>query len=350
MPHHTLLISLLSLSILLSGCNAAAPSAQILATTQLVVVTPVGQTATASPGCFVASGDPFAFTPDSQRILVRSEPGVQIFNLQNMLKEKFVPAPAKSTDPAIALSPDGETLAWALSDHSIQLIRLSDNTVIKTLKGHTGMVTKLKFSLDGKKLFSASHDTWVRIWDSSGDSIGRFQPLAADNLPSEVLGMGVLPPDGSIIATIPLDGPVKLSGNQVSQYLGGSGGYDTSDIAFSADGELVAADLATGLFLWRRSDGTQLLGGNPGINSMAVVFSPDGRYLAYGEITDKSSIVLSSPDGGLKVRRLEGFQGPVWELVFSPDSSLLASADEAEIRIWRVQDGRLLWTGKNICP
>lgn len=49
MPHHTLLISLLSLSILLSGCNAAAPSAQILATTQQMVVTPVVQVATDSP-------------------------------------------------------------------------------------------------------------------------------------------------------------------------------------------------------------------------------------------------------------------------------------------------------------
>jgi WD40 repeat protein len=305
---------------------------------------------TTLPVCFVTYSAPFAFMPDNHRILVRADAGVQIFNLQTMKEEKFLAAPA-NLSPAIALSPDGETLAWALEDHTIQLIRLSDGKLLHTLTGHTDLITKLKFSAKGDRLFSASHDTWVRIWDRNGNLVHAFQPAGADGFPSEVLGMGVSP-DGTRLVTIPLDGPVKiwdLDDTKLVRELGGSGGYDTSDIAYSADGQLIAADLATGLFLWKTSDGTQLLGGNPGINSMAVAFSPDGRYLAYADIGHNNNIILSSPDGAQKIRTLEGQQAPIWELIFSPDSSLLASAG-VEIHIWRVGDGKLLFIGKSACP
>lgn len=166
------------------------------------------------------------------------------------------------------------------------------------------------------------------------------------------MGMGVSP-DGKMLATIPSDGPVKLwkiDDFKLIKELGGSGGYDTSDVAFSTDGQFVAADLATGLFLWRISDGTDLSGGNPGISSMAFAFSPDGRFLAYSDINDNNKIILSSQDGTKKIKTLEGHQMPVFEVLFSPDGSMLASADDQEIRIWQVEDGKLLYIEKNECP
>ncbi|MEJ2352625.1 MAG: hypothetical protein P8Y03_22800 [Anaerolineales bacterium] len=304
------------------------------------------------PPCFVTGFSPITFMPDGDRILVRAENGVQIFNLQTMEEEEFLTAPTNLNYPAVALSPDGEVLAWALEDFSIQMIRISDKKLLHTLTGHTDLVGKLSFSPNGDRLFSASHDTWVRIWDMEGNLVGAFQPTGALDWPNEVLGMGISP-DGTMLASIPFDGPVKLWGLEdykLVRELGGSGGYDTSDIAFSPDGMLVAADTATGLFLWKTSDGTELLGGNPGINSMAAAFSPDGRFLAYGEIGEKFEVVLSSPDGTEKIRTLEGHPGPVGILFFSPDSSLLLSSDWVETRIWQVEDGQLMYVGKSTCP
>jgi WD40 repeat protein len=304
------------------------------------------------PPCFVTGFSPITFMPDGDRILVRAENGVQIFNLQTMEEEEFLAAPTNLNYPAVALSPDGEVLAWALEDFSIQMIRISDKKLLHTLTGHTDLVGKLSFSPNGDRLFSASHDTWVRIWDMEGNLVHAFQPTGALDWPNEVLGIGISP-DGTMLASIPFDGPVKLWGLEdykLVRELGGSGGYDTSDIAFSPDGMLVAADTATGLFLWKTSDGTELLGGNPGINSMAAAFSPDGRFLAYGEIGEKFDVVLSSPDGTEKIRTLEGHPGPVGILFFSPDSSLLLSSDWVETRIWQVEDGQLMYVGKSTCP
>jgi WD40 repeat protein len=309
-------------------------------------------TPTPEPPCFVTGFSPVGFMPDGDRILVRAENGVQIFNLQTMEEEDFLAAPTSLNYPAVALSPDGEILAWALEDFSIQLIRISDKVLLHTLTGHTDIIGKLSFSPNGDRLFSASHDTWVRIWDMEGNLIHAFQPPGALGFPNEVLGIGISP-DGTMLATIPFDGPVNLwnlKNYELVRELGNSGGYDTSDIAFSPDGQLVASDTATGLFLWKTSDGTELLGGNPGINSMAVAFSPDGRFLAYGETGEKFDVVLSSPDGAQKIRTLEGHPAPVGILFFSPDSSLLLSSDWVETRIWRVEDGQLLYIGKSSCP
>ena len=314
-------------------------------------------TLTPEPMCFVTGFSPIAFMPDGDRILVRAENGVQIFNLQTMEEEEFLVAPTNLNYPAVALSPDGKVLAWALEDFSIQLIRISDKKLLHTLTGHTDIVGKLIFSPNSDRLFSSSHDTWVRIWDMQGNLVHAFQPTGALGYPNEVLGIGISP-DGSLLATIPFDGPVKLwnlENYELERELGAYGGYDTSDISYSPNGQLVASDTANGLFLWRASDGTVLLGGNPGINSMAMAFSPDGRFLAYGEIKEKFdvavfAVAISSPDGVHEIRTLEGFPAPVGILFFSPDSSLLLSSDWLETRIWRVEDGQLLYVGKSSCP
>jgi WD40 repeat protein len=316
---------------------------------------------TPEPPCFVTGFSPVTFMPDGERILVRAENGIQIFNLQTMQEEAFLAAPTNLNYPAVALSPDGEILAWALEDFSIQLIRISDKKILHTLTGHTDIIGKLRFSPNGDRLFSASHDTWVRVWDMEGNLVHAFQPPGALGYPDEVLGIGISP-DGTMLATIPFDGPVKLWDlkdyelvRELRGLAGGSGGYDTSDISFSPDGQLVAADTATGLFLWKTLDGIELLGGNPGINSMAAAFSPDGRLLAYGETGEKYDVVkfdvvLSSPDGTQKIRTLEGHPAPVGILFFSPDSSLLLSSDWVETRIYRVEDGQLMYVGKSACP
>jgi WD40 repeat protein len=305
------------------------------------------ETITAVVTCFTTYYDPIAFMPDNTRILVRADSGVQIFDLQTMKEEGFLNAPSNLNGPAVALSPDGGLLAWALGDNSIQLIRLSDKKIMSTLVEHSGPVTKLKFSPDGGRLFSASHDGWVMEWDTHGKQLAAFQPGGA-----EVVGIGISA-DGARLATVPSDGPVEIwdtANHSRVRELGGSGGYDTSDVAFSTDGRFVAADLATGFYLWNASDGANLLGGDPGINSMAFAFSPDGRYLAYADIGANNAVMLRSPDGKQKYKSLEGHQSPVFTLVFSPDGSLLASADDAEIRIWQVEEGRLLSVGKSVCP
>jgi WD40 repeat protein len=309
----------------------------------LVTPLPTGGNLPPTVACFITYNDPFAFIPKSFRMLVRGSNGVQIFNLQTMREEKFINAPSNLNDPVVALAPDGQTLAWALADGTIQRISISDQTVLYSVSSGQTSPIKLEFAASDDRLYSTSHNGSVKVWDKAGNSVSTFQSGG------ELMNIGISP-DGRILATIPFDGPVSLWStedfHQIKE-LGGTGGYDTSDIAFSPDGQFLAADLATSLYLWNISDGAELLSGNPPFNSMAVTFSPDGKTLAYGDL---NTIVLRSPDGSEVIRTLEGHQSPIYEVLFSPDSSILVSADGVEVRVWQVEAGQLLAVGKPACP
>ena len=338
---------------------ATAVSTPLPEATQTSTDTPLPATAMAI--CHIPYYDPVAFMPDNIRLLVRDNSGVRIFNLETLEAESYLIAP-KNLVPAAALSPDGQTLAWALEDNTIQLIRVLDQTFIHTLAGHTDMVTALKFSPAGDKLFSASHDTWVRIWDLDGKQLDAYQPTGADDLPSEVLGFGISP-DGLKLATIPLDGPMKLwdldGHSQIAEFHGSiSGGYDGSDVAFSPDGQFIAQHLGAGggyLSLWRISDGSLLFRSEN--LSLGVAFSPDGRYLAHAEMDPSgvNRVVVRSADGNDLIRVLEGPENTsqLGKVIFSPDSTRLVAVDNyisAKILIWQVANGKLQQIRDIPCP
>ncbi len=71
---------------------------------------------------------------------------------------------------ALALSPDGKTLATGSYDQKIKLWNVADGKERKTLSGHNGAVFGVAFRPDGKLLASASADRTVKLWDvSSGE-------------------------------------------------------------------------------------------------------------------------------------------------------------------------------------
>jgi WD40 repeat protein len=300
-----------------------------------------------APKCFTTTdGSPVAFMPDSTRLLIKEGSGVRIFNLETIEEESFIPTP-QAFGP-MALSPDGELLAWALEDYTIQLMRIADGELLNTLEGHTGPVTKLRFSPNGDRLFSASIDTWVRIWGRNGEPLDAFEPSGADNLPNEIQGIGISP-DGMMLGSIPLDGPARvwnLADKKEIVNLGVSGGDVTSDIAFSPDGQFVAADPIGQLSLWMTSDWKKIWSG---VSSMAFAFSPDSRFLAYSDMEDNFNVNLRSLDETGETRLLEKEQTFIYDLIFSPDGTLLASAG-AGIQVWQVKTGQIAYAGKSSCP
>jgi len=285
---------------------------------------------------------PFAFSPDGSQLAVRGVQGVQFFHIGTGSKVLDLTAPGSVLSAALA--PDGETVAWSLDDNSIQLVQISDGSIRHTLIAHPDPVLDLRFLPTGSSLFSASHDGTVKAWDTD---TGLALPQIEVGL--EVLGIAVSP-DGETLAVVPAYGPVQLwdiaSGQQIAT-LGGTGGYDTSDPAFSPDGQSLAVDLATGIFIWKLPNGQEVW--SAVANSIAVAYSPNGKLFAYADIDEGNKIFLGPADTLANFQVLDQMQGPVWELLFSPDSSLLAAADGIEIRVWRVSDGDLVAVGRSSC-
>jgi WD40 repeat protein len=109
-----------------------------------------------------------AFSSDGRRLATGSEWNtVKIWDVE----KREVPATTLQGHIrevyAVAFSPDDES-RWIASggeDSKVKIWDSQSGELVHTFHGHTGLVSSLAFSPDGKRLYSGSRDTTVKVWD-----------------------------------------------------------------------------------------------------------------------------------------------------------------------------------------
>ncbi|MBV9708111.1 MAG: protein kinase [Chloroflexi bacterium] len=214
--------------------------------------------------------------------------------------------------------------------------------------GHSGRVTGLGWSPDGKRLASTSYDKTVHMWDATnGNTLHTYKGHVAH------VNALAWSPDSKSVATASDDGTVHIwdatTGIFKMSYAGRSGSVET--LAWSPNGRHIAsAGKDKTVHVWDATTCTQLSMYREHAHPLrALAWSPDGKRLASGgegmtvHIWDAHrgqqkypffSIFFSSSRGRL---RLSGHNGRINSLAWSPDGRHLAAASSTgQLLIWNM--------------
>src|SRR5256714_1290335 len=266
---------------------------------------------------------------------------------------------------------------------------------------HTGFLRYTAFSPDGQLLISGGDDRVNKVWQAAdgtpvrtivqcsgvgcgGNTFGFVSPDGQTLLTSGLRFWRIN--DGTLQRRLGIDGNLALSpdwkyiasSSFASSYPGnetrtttlfrlsdGSQVWTKADgggqVAFSPDGQTVAAVGFQGIDIWRVSDGA-FVGLIPGPRTL-YAFSPDGQLVvtaggAGGAFRYDSTIKFYRVSDGALVRTMPGV-GVVTSAAFTPDGQTLITSSwetngdqpasgygtsNGSIRFWRVADGALLKT------
>ncbi len=277
-----------------------------------------------------------ALSPDGRTLATGSSDGVELWDVETGTQRAAM-SMAGGIEAAVAFSPDGRTLAagewW--SDFTVQLWDVETATRIATFADHKDRVNSVSFSPDGSTVASASHDHTVRLWDVATKSIVN----TFEGHESWVFSVD-FSPDGALLASA--SNNIKLwevgtgkattfSPRDVSTALSGS-------VAFAPDGRTLATGSEGGVAIWEVATGNAVTLASGHGGSGAVALSPDGTRLAAAANYDE--IHLWDVATGRVTATLRGHTGRLNSVEFSPDGATLASgASDQTIKLWDVATG-----------
>jgi dipeptidyl aminopeptidase/acylaminoacyl peptidase len=198
---------------------------------------------------------------------------------------------------AVALSPDGHTLAAALANNKdAPEIRLFDTIfgLERTiLTGQGGQISCLAFSVSGEYLAAASSDRSIKIWQLHNLALLRSFPKSS--LEPRALAFS---PDDRFLAVGERRGSLRLVdvGNGAQRFLLTGHLRDIWSVAFSPDGRMLLSGAADNTArLWNVADGQEVSTFKVPANIVSsVAFSQDGQLLATGT-WDKKVMLWNVP-------------------------------------------------------
>jgi WD40 repeat protein/energy-coupling factor transporter ATP-binding protein EcfA2 len=260
----------------------------------------------------------------------------------------------------VAISPDGRTIATGSEDHLVKLWDANTGES-RDLKGHGDAITSVAFAPDGKTLATGSADETLKFWDAATGSeiktLSHSFSIPQTDKPKSRTVRSIAFARNGLMAIGLGDGTVMTISGAKTTPLQKHMGLVWS-VAFSPDGAMLVSGAGDGTVkLWNFNTGQggelRMLSGSKGIFSVA--FSPDGKTIVAGtkeglirrwdaasgeEIESLGESVNARVSTGLANSHSDAdFTLPaVLSLTFGDNDTLITGHTDATLRLWKISD------------
>jgi WD40 repeat protein/serine/threonine protein kinase len=246
------------------------------------------------------------------------------------------------TVTTVAITSEGRRAISASHDQTLRVWDLENGHRLLTLEGHTGWVHAVAVTPDGQHVISGSRDHMLRVWDlESGQSVKTLEGH------TDWVTSVAVTPDGLCAISGSGDHTLRMWDLRSGQTLRTLEGHAdivwavtvTPDgcraISGSADHTLRVWDLESGQSL------RTLEGHTSRVNAVAV--TPDGQRAVSASVDQM--LRLWDLESGQTIRTLEGHTGWVNAVAVMPEGRRAVSASgDRTLRLWDLESGQTLRT------
>jgi WD40 repeat protein len=279
-------------------------------------------------------GNGVRFSPDGRRALMVSR-AIRVWDMTGAHSE--LPTLWHSGAVSdLSFSPDGRWLVTASDDHTARLWDAASGQPVSPPLHHDGPVVLGPFTADGARVLTASFDGTTRLWNANtGEPI--FSPLRH----GAPLRKAEFSRDGQWIMTVGQDNRVRLWDGATGQQTGTAIEHgDLRDAMFTANSRRVITTGSGTAKAWEVPSGAQIEWAPEQHRVSRLALSPDGRSvlqtLGVAQVLDAETFKPITP---LDSHLNKGARSGCW----SPDSTkVITTGEDQAARLWDATTGKEL--------
>ena len=266
-----------------------------------------------------------------------------------LITPEFKPADKPAAVTALAIAPDGKSLAIARFSELELLPYAGDPSAVKKIN-HPGKIQSVSFVEDGAALITASGVTGLygkaQIWNAAEGSLIASFPTDTGAGHRDLLYAAIISPDGKLVATAGYDRSIMIWDRNTGEMIRKLEGHNGAvfDLAFSPDSQLLSSASADATVkVWQVATGTRFdTRSEPLKEQYTTAISPDGTLLVAGgedsRIRVWQLISTDKPKINPLVYTRFAHEGALHQLRFSEDGKLLVTAGaDGVVKLWETE-------------